>query len=238
MLKSEIIKGAYEELRISGITVNPGKEDNEMALRKLEGFCAEFEKRDMCLGYNFEDRPDMNSPSGIDKGHWDSVQIVLGTKLISHFGKVMTPDFKLKSDAAFSFMTSSTAQVNEVQYPSRQPIGSGNNVRFGTFRRKYYPEIENVPADCSTRTLFRDGVEDYTEHYDTYLIGDAEDITSYVLTAENGLTVTDEDLETPDVTYRVTADKVGTWKLKIVATTSTGRVNTRIHTYVIKDSDI
>lgn len=238
MLKSELIKGAYEELRISGITVNPGKEDNEMALRKLEGFCAEFEARGICLGYNFEDRPDMSAPSGIDKAHEDSVQVVLGSKLLSQFGKALTGEFKLKTDAAYSFLVSSTAQVNEVQYPSRQPIGSGNNVRFGTFRRKYYPEIENVPADCSTRTLFKDGVEDYTEHYDSYLIGDAEDIDSYVITSENGITVSNEVLATPDVNYRVTADKVGTWKFKIVATTTTGRVNTRIHTYVIKDSDI
>jgi hypothetical protein len=86
--------------------------------------------------------------------------------------------------------------------------------------------------------MYINGVEDYTEHYDSYLIGDGEDITSHVITSESGITVSNEVLATPDVTYRITANTVGVWKFKIVATTTTGRVNTRIHTYVINDSDI
>lgn len=239
MLKGDLVNGGYEEVKIWGITSSPKKEEKAMSLRKLEAMCAEFEKRVICLGYNFEDKPDLNSPSGIDRGYQDAVQIVLGSKLLDQFGKPMTPTFKLKVDAAYSILVSATAQVNEVQYSPRQPLGSGNTARYGyAYRQKYYPDVENVPANCETRTMFIDGIEDYTEHYDSYLLADAEDISSYVITSDSGITVSNEVLTTPDVTYRVTGSTVGVWKFKIVATTSTGRVDTRIHTYVINDSEI
>lgn len=239
LLKGDLVNNGYKEVKIWGITSSPTPDEKAASLEKLEDFCAEFEERDMCLGYNFEDKPDLNSPAGIKRGYKDAVQVVLGSKLLDQFGKPMTATFKLKVDAAYSFLVSATAQVNEVQYSSRQPLGSGNTNRYGnTFRRKFYPEVENVPADCETRALFNGAVEDYTEHYDSFLLGDAEDISSYVITTESGITSSNEVLDTPDVTYRITATEVGVWKLKIVATTTTGRVTTRFYTFVINDSDI
>jgi hypothetical protein len=239
LLKGDIVNGAYEEMRIWGITSSPSKVQKAMSLRKLEAFCAEFKVRNICFGYNFESTPDLNSPAGINDGYRDAVQIVLGAKLLSQFGKTISPTFKFDIDAAYSFIVSSTALFNETNYPSRQALGSGNTVRYGTdFQNKFYPELENVPAVCDVITLYDNAVEDYTENYSSYLVADGETISSHVMTSGSGIAHSGDTLDSPDISYRVTASDVGTWELKIVVTTSTGRINTRIKTFVIEDSDI
>jgi hypothetical protein len=75
-------------------------------------------------------------------------------------------------------------------------------------------------------------IQDFTEHFDAYLTA-GEDITSYTLEAETGLTVLSDSLSTPDVNYRIRADgannetESNVLKVVIVATTTTGRVTTR-----------
>ena len=68
MLKADVINRAYSKQRISGITSIPSSEDNELALETLEDLAHELEEaRNICLGYNFEDEPDLNAPTNIAK---------------------------------------------------------------------------------------------------------------------------------------------------------------------------
>ena len=145
-LKGDLVNGAYSQMRISGLTVNPSPEDNVLALRRLENMASEFYGRNICTGYNFEDSPDADSSSGLDKKFWYSFECLLAVRLLSDFGKgtqqKVDPMLLKSASGGLSFLYSATASPREVQYPSRQAIGAGNSLRYHRYRRFYTPTVE------------------------------------------------------------------------------------------------
>ena len=233
-LKGDLINGAYSLMRISGITVNPSSEDISLALDRLENMANELAARNICAGYYFEDDPDVNSPSGLDKKFWYSFQCVLAGRLLSDFGKGQTPDPMLlkNTSAQLSFLYSATANPREIQYPHRQAIGAGNSLRYHRYRRFYTP-VEKAPNTCETNRMVVGDINDFIEHFDSYLI-DPEMISSYTIEADTGLTIVSDSNEDPDINYQIRAvgnDGISSdalLQVKIIVTTDTGRITTRI----------
>ena len=229
-LKSDIINGAYSQMRISGITVIPSASDNILALRRLEGMANEFLKRNICTGYQLEDTPNLNSPSGVDPAYWYAFECVLAQRLLTDFGKGKEPDpiLLVNSRSQLSFLYASTADPKQTQYPSRQSIGNGNSLRFGR-RRQFYAPASEAPNTCSTNKMVVGDVNDFIEHFDSWLI-DGEAVASFVITAETGLTIVSSSLTTPDVSYRISAvgGNSDFLQVKIVATSDGGRITTRL----------
>ena len=116
-LKIDIINGAYSVMRVSGITVDPSPSDLVLALRRLEGLANELDGRNVCTGYYFEDEPDVNSPSGLDKKYWHPFECILAQRLLSDFGKGVKPDPTLakSASAGLSFLYASTANPRQIQ---------------------------------------------------------------------------------------------------------------------------
>lgn len=233
-LKVDIINDAFSQLRISGLTVQASPEDNTLALRKLESMANELFSRNVCVGYNFEDQPDLNSTSGLPPSLWFAFSSMLALRLVSDFGKGMNPDPVLVKDAnaGLSFLHSVSANPQTIQYPSRQPVGSGNSLRYSRFRKFYIP-VEEASETCKTNHMFVDDVNTFTEHFDSYLL-DGETIASYTIEADTGLTLSNDSNTTTDVSYTITATgNNGTksdvlLRVKIVVTTSDSRKTTRI----------
>jgi hypothetical protein len=230
--KGDLINCAYSRGRISGLTSSPTPEDNELGLQRLENMAEEFHGRNIDVGYNFEDDPDFNSPHNIDKKYWDAFETNLACRLLGDFGKEpITSLFNLMR-SGYSFLSSSTAPLQETQYPSRQPVGNANTLRRNRWRR-YYPEITAAPLSSETEHMVVDDIDDYTEHFDAYLLT-GETIASYTIEASDGITIVSSSLTSPDVDYRIQADGSGTGEgtttseVKIVATTSDGRIETRL----------
>ena len=86
-MKIDIILGAYDRLRISGITVNPGARENVIALRRLERMAARWESKNVCVGYNFEDQPDLNSDSNVPEEFRDAFESNLAFWLCTEIGR-------------------------------------------------------------------------------------------------------------------------------------------------------
>jgi len=241
--KGDILSRAFSTLRVSGITVDPSPSDLELALHKLENMAAEFAGRNICVNYFFEEEPDPNTPHTMERKFWHSFEVMLAVRLMPDFGKGEKPDVTLirQSSAGFSFLSSATARVNPVQYPSRMPKGSGT-VRPQRWR-KFFEAQEQSPISCLTKTMYIDDVRTFTEDFDS-ILEDGEDIDSYTIEANTGLTINSDSLATPVITYNVTADgnSDGTGipylNVKIVATTTDGRVETRIINFRILASDI
>jgi len=229
-LKVDIINGAYSQMRISGITVDPGPDDLILALRRLEGMANELHGRNVCTGYYFEEEPDINSPSGLDKKYWYSFECILAMRLLSDFGKGMQPDPMLarNASAGMSFLYASTANPRQIQYPSRQSIGAGNT-RWSL--RKFYTPVAEAPNVCLTNRMIIGDIDNFIEHFNSYLI-DPEEIASYTIEADTGLTIVSDSDTSPDIFYQIQADggtsSDGLLRVKIVMTTDTGRVTTRI----------
>ena len=244
-LKSDIINGAYSQMRISGITVNPSPEDNVMALDRLENMANELEGRNICTGYNLEDAPDASSPSGLEKKFWYPFKCVLAMRLLSDFGKgspqKADPLLLKNASAGLSFLYAATANPQETQPPSRQAIGGGNSLRYHRYRRFYTP-TEEAPNTCETNRMIVGDIDNFVEHFDSYLTADGETIASHTIEADTGLTIVSDSLTTPDVDYQILAvgnDGISSDSLlqvKIVATTSTGRKATRVINFELTTS--
>ena len=231
ILKGDIINLAYSKGRISGLTSQPGAEDIELALVELEGMLAQYHRKSICLGYKFEDDPDVNSPSGLTGDTRTPVAANLAVVLLNHFCKEPSITLSKEQMGGFTYLSSVTSQVNPIRPPSRQPIGSGNSRFFEQWNRFYQPQAE-APISCDVDKMAIGDIQDFVEHFDAYLTT-GEDITSYTLEAETGLAITTQSLASPDVNYRVRADgtsneiDTNVLQVKIVATTTTGRITTR-----------
>lgn len=234
-LKGDCVNNAYIELRISGLTKIPGKEENKLALRRLEGMMNEYLKRNICVGFNLEDAPDLNSSAGIPAEYRESIELCLARRLLSSFGKgamdKVDPELLKRQSAAFSFLSSSTAPKRQTQAGSRMPLGSGNTLRNFRHRRFNRP-VSQVPLSCASIKMTVGETRDFIEHFDSFLV-DAETIASYTIDADTGLTIVSDSLSTPDVNYRINA--VGSnpeghdtfLQVLIIATSSTGRIESR-----------
>ncbi len=231
-LKSDIVSGSYSKLRISGITVNPTSGDNNLALERLEDLAEELAGRNIDLQYFFEDEPDAGSPHNMPRKFWDSMKSVLAGRLLPDFGKEMTQALQRIVSAGASFLYSGTATPQQTDYPRRMPIGSGNSLRSNRFIRFYRP-LTPAPNAVATNKMFVDDVNDFVEHFDAYLL-DGENVASYTIAANAGLTVVSDSLSTPDISYQIKADGTDSsatpvlFQVKIVATTSASRIVTRV----------
>jgi hypothetical protein len=176
----------------------------------------------------------------MERKFWHSYDVMLAVRLMPDYGKGEKPDVALirQSSASYSFLSSATARVNPVPYPNRMPKGSGAQ-RWG----KFFEAQNQAPNACLTKRMYIDDVRTFVEHFDS-ILETGETISAYTIEANTGLTINSDSLATPDVTYNITADGntdgtgIPYLNVKIVVTTSTGRVVNRILNFEILASDI
>ena len=229
--KAEIIQAAYYRMRISGLTVDPSPEDMNLALHRLENMAASWDALNIKTGYKFEDAPLSTTRHNVPRKWWNAYETNLAVWLLADFGKQPMPTLLMEQKTSFSALSAQTAQMNQTPYPSRHPRGSGN--------RRYYTTDAVAPNIPSTNTMYLGDINDFVEHFDAYLQF-GETVSSYTITAEDGLTIVSDSLTTPDVSYQISADSdatVNTAKVTIVATTSDARVETRIINFKLVDPD-
>ena len=236
--KVDFINAAYSRARISGLTVQPTPEDITLALNRLENMAKMWEGLNICTGYKFEDTPLSTTPHNVPRQFWNAYEANLAVWILADFGKGLQPTTTLimEQKTSFSQLSAQTAKVRQTPYPSRQPRGS--NLRYTTWQRYYIP-VEQAPNECATNTMYLGDIDDFTEHFDAYLMS-GETIASYTIEAETGLTIVSDSLTSPDVSYRISAtgDNADSLvKVTIVATTDDSRVTTRIINFTLIDPD-
>jgi len=232
--KIDYINDAYSRMRISGLTVNPTPSDLVLALRRLESMAYEFEGRNLCTGYNFEESPDPNSPTNVNPRFGECFVTNLAVKLIPDFNKAVPPQLLAQANASLSgaFSISVKERAQEVSYPSRMATGRGNTMRYQEWNR-FYDEPSHPPNSCDTKNLFVGDQNDYSENYISYLdLG--ETIDTYTIEVDNRLSLISDSLNLDQniISYRVrgqTSTVSGSWQqVKITITTSNNRIETRL----------
>lgn len=240
--KAHLINGAYSMMRISGLTVNPSAADLTLALTRLEDMAEEFAGRNIITNYNFEQTPTTGSLHNLERKYWYPYKVCLAVRLLPDFGKQATPVLASQQQAAFSFLSSNTAPFRVTSYPTRMPRGEANTRRSLPWSRFNVPDSK-APLEEATKTMFIDDINSFSESFVAYL-ATGETITSYAITADDGLTITTSANATPLITYTIQADglssggSLGLLEVKIVATTSAGRIETRIINFQLVESDI
>lgn len=239
--KIDIIQDTYSQMRISGLTVNPTPEDVTLALSRLESMMAELESsRNICVGYNFEVTPDVNSLTNVDLQYKYMMATSLAIRLVD-FNKLIPPVLTMNASAALSTASSSVAadNIRMIQPPNRMPVGSGTSLRYNKYQR--FNRVSQLPPnECATHTMIIGDINDFDESFESYL-NDAETIASYTIVADRGITLISDVNNDPLITFRIEAEdnvvSSGLWQqVKIVMTTSEGRVETRLIDFEIESN--
>lgn len=234
--KIDAITDAYSQLRISGLTAIPTPSDLELALSRLESMAAEWAERNICSQYNFEETPDPNSDSGVRLAYKQAFSTNLALRLTPDFGKVPDPVLASQASQSLSNLSGRAAmdRVRGVQYPNRQPMGSGNTLRYNRWNR-FYQTGASAPNSCKTVQMHIGDINDFVEHFDAYLKqDDVELISSVDFSADSGLTILSSSFTDTDVNYQIRADGSSgstsneVQQLVIIVTTDAGRVTTRV----------
>ena len=227
-LKVNRINDAYSKLRISGLTVQPSAEDLELALTRLENIMYELrDTRNICLSYNFEDQPDPNSVTNMPPLAREAISGLLAIRLIADFNKDVPQSLVASTSASMSGVSGWAARNNlrRVEYPDRQPIGSGNH-RYPRWAR-FFRHYERAPANCLTNQIKVGETRNYSLSFCSKLANN-ETIISYTYELSNGLSIDNDVLVGADIDYTITADDNftnGAWKtLTFTVTTDEGRV--------------
>lgn len=231
-LKVDRITAAYSKLRISGLTVIPNPSDLELALGELENMMAEFNSRGIEVGFNFEEQPDPNSDLGSPIEFWNMISTNLAVRLISDFNKEVSPVLMAQATQSLSMASNicSRNRLQQVQYPARQPVGSGNR-RFARWQR-FYTDCKILPPNNpSTLFIMQGETNDFEESFAAYLRTD-EYVDTFEVTCDTGLVVVSSALLDGVITYRLNAPVEighGVWQqVKVKITSTEGRIDIRI----------
>lgn len=233
--KVDVIKDAYSRLRISGLTVNPTPEDLDLALTRLEDMMSVWESRNIVINYNFEDEPDPNSITNVKANYKSAMASNLAVDLIPDFNKEVPTVLFNQASGLLDNVSGRTAleRLNQVPYPNRMPVGSGNSLRWNRWSRFYRDWTKNINVNNSYQ-MFQGDVNDYTEQFDGYLT-ENEVIASFDIQVDTGLSLESSSISDnqTDVIYRIKAispvndNGAYTSQVTIIVTTDLGRVETR-----------
>jgi hypothetical protein len=148
--KIDFVNSAYSMGRISGLTSQPTPEEIVLGVNTLENMAAEWEEKNIDVGYNFEAAPDVNTLHNVDRKYWTAFQSGLMMRLLANFGKEPTAALASMARGAYGSMSSSTSIIYCNAHPGRMPIGSGN--RWHNWYR-YYDSVGSTsvcPTVCTT----------------------------------------------------------------------------------------
>lgn len=227
--KVDVLNSAYEQIRISGITVNPTSAHVKSALDMLEDIMSDLAlHRNVNIGWNFEDEPDANSFTGVERGHLNSIKKFLAINMIPSFDKQVPMELTRLANAAISGLVSFVASrdVRQVQAPRSMPRGSGHS-RFNRYFKFERPD-DQAPILSVANRMIVDEINDYTESFKNYL--QDETIASYLIESSQALTIVSDSSTDDAVLYRVDAGKneVTHQSVIITITTSTGRIKINV----------
>jgi hypothetical protein len=117
-------------------------------------------------------------------------------------------------------------------------LGGGTSGRYGN-RQRFNSNPALPPEECATNIIIIGGIDDYSEDFTAYLNA-VELISSFVITSDNGLTLVSSSNDSPLISYRIEAvsnSTQGRWQqVKIVITTDSGRVTTRLTSFDVRSN--
>lgn len=230
--KVELVNMAYKQLRISGLTTQPGPEEIQDALVMLEDMMTEFASRNICSSYVFEENPLPNTNSRLEPEFNHAVEINLSVRMANMFGLEPPATMTRQANQSLSNWSARSARINAMDYPNRMARGSGNTFRFTNFRR-FNRVPTPAPISCDTFQIKIGEINNFRYSFIDYLNAD-ETIVSFETIIDPGLELL--NIAQTDGVFNLNvkaslsgARNVAGWKIiRLTITTSEGRVNPQI----------
>lgn len=218
--KAEIINDAFSMLLMTGVTTNATPGDSELAFNRLNDLMAELDSRNMQTGYTFLDG-DISSESGLQSWMNYAVSSALALRICSDFGVEPPASLVALANSAMNNLSARLARVQEVQYPSRMPVGSGQRW-LGRFR-DHYGQAAQYPNNGVTQTAAQYSTGQYKIDF-TSLLQIGEALSGFTQTATSGINVLSSSFSGNVVTLQIQFQASVIGQVNIVATGDAGSV--------------
>lgn len=226
-LKGDLTSDALSKMKISGITAPPEAEDTQLMVQRLEGMLYEFQVRGILLDYNFTDDPDPADFHGMKFYAFQPISSILAFRSVQDWGKDPPASLQLQARAGNSVISGKSARdkLEDVEFSSRHPRGSGNTQRYIRWRT-FYPEVFLIPQDQSLLTLKVGEIQDFSIDFSAEL--DAGETIMFIgVEVSTGIAYTELSRTPMRLNFRLTSQASSQSPcetLRLTLTTSSGRV--------------
>lgn len=214
--KINIVLGAYELIRISGLTVKSSPEDIITALQVLDDKMAEMKptldmKYSQPLEYGMSDP---NDYSGLSASLVGAVKKILALELVTFFGKEAPASLVNNYQDGLRSIEHQVVHVGNMVNPSTLPIGSGNEYNY--YSPKFY--LEPNTDDGADNYFITDKFQ-LESNLNPWL--DGEDLTTVTYTAHTGIVITNDSFADGKVVATISFNDVGQFTLCRTVDTAT-----------------
>lgn len=223
--KIDHVRKAYERLVISGITSVPSPREMSMGLERQEDMMYELHSRNICSSWVFEDQPSPNTDSGLDPAFNFAVETNLAVRLCDIFGKEPTMQLTKSASSSLSNWSARSSKTNMIDYPDRQPRGSGNTFRMPRWAR-YYRIQGNIPTSCDSINLKVGQKDTYFIDFSNYLMAGSE-INDYKVDMKyaTGVELIESVKDNSGIILNLKGKKEGSNRIVVTVDTTAGRIN-------------
>lgn len=218
--KHDIVIGAFNFIRISGLTVSASPTEVTLGVSTLDDYAAELSptldtKYIQPSEYGQSDPADY---SGLTPAMAGPMKKLLALQLAPFFGKeIPAMLYKIASDGMRS-LERQLVSVGDAQNPSTLPIGSGNEQSY--LNNKFYSEPNN---DEGAENHYMDDVFNLTIDWSVFLLGEY-DLVSVDYSADSGISLSGEEVNEAISDVTVAFNKTGQFQVCVKATNSNGDV--------------
>lgn len=229
--KNDLLIDAYEEMRISGITVNPQPGEIVSGIKKMDNMVLSWQNKGICLAYvrsaGYNDI-DPNQDSGVNDINAFAIVYNLAKTLCPMYGKQADRETKVNAKIAYEGLFSPELTAREAT--PYQPAGAGNSFFFGNriggYCFNYFQLFDkSAPDYCTTKDILVGQIDFYGVDFNPYLNQvDGDTISSFTIEDGEGVTILNSTEVDGVINLEAQGGKVGYAPVLITITTSTGRV--------------
>ena len=233
--KGDIVLAALSELGING-TAAAAAAEQATALDKLETMMYDFESRNMCVGYNFEEEPHTDSPHGIPRKFKNAIESNLAMRLSPALEIQVNPVLERQAAQALGALAGQVLMVRQVSAPTRSPIGSGSSFRRHRYRRFNAPTAR-PSINCDSVNMRENEIRTITLSFIDSLADD-DVLQTVVAEVTTGITLT-FNADEYQVVYKISSTTPSNLEqIKFTAQTAQGNAIIKIVDVSVSNSDI
>jgi hypothetical protein len=186
--KGDLTKGAYQLIRISGLTVTEIPEETKIALSVADDYAAEMLPF-MDIGWQYPTdygASDTADNSGLPIEFAGPFKKLLAFQLVEFYGKQPSQVLVSLASEGMKSLEQSIVIVGDALPPATLPFGSGNEQDYRD--RKFYAE---PPNNRGASDVFKLDVLNYDEDFSAWLV-DETLVTVVWETKDTGITIAND----------------------------------------------
>lgn len=234
--KNELVLGAFEQLRVSGLTVNPTSSEITSAIRRMDNLIASWKNLGVCINYNFSEsysNIDLSQDSGVEESNILAVILNVAKTIAPSYGKQLSIIDLNEAKAAYDGLFDVSLTMREAD--TFQPTGAGNRI-WGT---EYYLDYQSPDEDKTSECIINDILVGETDLFATDFGGylnesESETIASYTTEYSGGVDLISDSLSGFIINLNVSGLIAEKGQVLVTITTSLGRVLPRAVNFNVK----